>query len=750
MKKNLKLINLLLFFLFYSFNSYAGNINIEGLKKLSIADLNSIASTDIFLNDYNETEINELIKKLYNSDLIFDVTYVNFNNLFTLTVTESPIIENIYVNGNIRIQDEIILSVLNSKKDFLLSKSKILNDISTIENLYKSKGLLDTIVTVSTEKYSNDRVNLIINIQESELKKIIKIDFIGNQFFPDIYLSSSINSTSQNLYNPFSKGSDLNNQIFENDKAKLVNLYKNNGYKSVEVTYAINRISSKFFELIFYISEGYRSQILDIKYDSNDELFFNNPEFIKLIYDFENHFKKNSYFDYNHLVQFISDANEILVSLNINDKFVDIETIPNKEDFDLNISLKYQKPLVINKISIYGNSITKENTLRSKLEISPGSAYNKNKLDIENSKLLNLKFINQSEYKINDNDDETIDLEFNIDENKKTGNILIAGTANSDTGLGASFGIKDINILGSGNELNSSFNVNSENIFFDIYYKQYSYNNPNLSNTYKIYKNDSDYTSSYGYKYRDTGFGYFLNFRNSKYTSSSIGFEYSNNEGYGPVNRTDTSILDNIGNFSDVLINYSISRDSTNDIFYPTKGTINKFIINYSPEQISDNSYIKFDYLNNNYFKLNKQSSDYLFILNKLGVAEGINSNLKTKNSYSLGGLNFKGFNFRGVGPKSSNNIYLGGNKYITSTLGYGSSFIFDEKDNINIKLFYTAGSLWDSDYANSDLKIRSSAGVSFDILTAIGPISFSYSVPINKSYGDSTRNFNFSIGTSF
>ena len=95
--------------------------------------------------------------------------------------------------------------------------------------------------------------------------------------------------------------------------------------------------------------------------------------------------------------------------------------------------------------------------------------------------------------------------------------------------------------------------------------------------------------------------------------------------------------------------------------------------------------------------------------------------------------------------------IYIGGNKFFTSTIGYGGSFLFDDKDNVYTKLFYTLGSIWDSDYSdNTEIDIRSSLGISFDILTAVGPISLSYAIPIDKNKNDRTREFNFSIGTSF
>ena len=141
---------------------------------------------------------------------------------------------------------------------------------------------------------------------------------------------------------------------------------------------------------------------------------------------------------------------------------------------------------------------------------------------------------------------------------------------------------------------------------------------------------------------------------------------------------------------------------------------------------------------------------NYFFLNNNYGYAKALKSKLKTIDAFALGGLNFKGFDYRGIGPKLEN-IYLGGNKYFTTTIGYGSSFLFDQKDNINLKLFYTMGSIWDSDYAsNDDFDLRSSAGISFDILTVAGPISLSYAMPIEKEQSDSSKEFNFSIGTSF
>ena len=209
------------------------------------------------------------------------------------------------------------------------------------------------------------------------------------------------------------------------------------------------------------------------------------------------------------------------------------------------------------------------------------------------------------------------------------------------------------------------------------------------------------------------------------------------------------SINDNIGNFEDYNFNFSIKFDNSNDFFNPTNGHINKLNVSLSPKDLSDNSYYIISLVNKNYRQFDK-SNNFLFLNNSYGYAKSLNGKLKTINAFALGGLNFKGFDYKGIGPYDGN-IYLGGNEYFTSTIGYGSSFIFDDKDNINVKVFLTTGSIWNSDYtASSDINLRTSIGTSFDLITPIGPISFSYASPIEKNNSDKTRPFNFTIGTSF
>ena len=738
---------LFLFSFLFSFNLSSKPINITGLSKLSYDDIQSITSINIYDNNLNINNINILIKELSLSDLIYDISYKELSEKFQISITESDLIENIFVNNNIWIKDDVLIQNLKSKTNYFMSQNNIQDDIRIIKNIYKSKGFQDLSVIAKVERYSQDRINLIYEIKENDQQKINIIKFAGNNFFSNNYLNSIINSQSIKFYNIFKTGSNLNFSMFEYDKNQILSSYKDEGFLNVRVSYLLEKSSFNNNVLYFYIDEGDRFLVNDFILEIEDN-------FIKKILNndidaFKKKLANNSFFYNKKLIEdYVELFNQNLISNNINNQIVEFDVSDNLDSINLLFYMKKIDPIIISKISITGNSITKDRTIRSKISIEPGQYLNKYTLDKSIKNLKRFPYIKDVKQSTNIID-QLAEITLDIDEEKKTGNILVAGTLNSDTGVGLTFGIEDKNVFGSGNSIRSNFTVNSEDLKFDLNYVQYPILNPNLTNTYTIFNQDNDYTSSFGYKASIKGIGYFINFNQNDKLSYGAGFNYEEFKGHSAVNKSSAAINDNIGNFDNYNLNLSVKYDSSDDYFYPTNGTINKLDFSISPKDISDNSYYKASISNKNYRQL-KKSTNYFFLNNNYGFAKSLNGKLKTINAFGLGGLNFKGFDYKGIGPNDGS-IYLGGNEYFTTTLGYGSSFIFDDKDNINVKFFLTAGSIWNSDYdTSSDADLRTSLGTSFDFITPIGPISFSYATPINKQDIDKSRPFNFTIGTSF
>ena len=124
------------------------NINFAGLSKLSLDDLQSLTSVDINKDQISDVELDLIIRDLYLSDLIYDVD-VNSDDLsLNISIIENDIVENIYINGNIRVKDSDILEIINSKISFYLNKEDLTDDISMIRGLYNSMGYIDASVNV--------------------------------------------------------------------------------------------------------------------------------------------------------------------------------------------------------------------------------------------------------------------------------------------------------------------------------------------------------------------------------------------------------------------------------------------------------------------------------------------------------------------------------------------------------------------------------------------------------------------------
>lgn len=734
--------------IFYSDFIFAKNIKFIGLSKLSLDDLDTISPIPLNKESYDELELNSIIKALYNSELINDVSYEINTDSYILKISETPIVENIYINGNIYIKDDDLVNLINSKKNSLLNKVFIEKDITLIKNLYLSQGFEDTYVSASTEKFSENNVNLIYEIKEGNRVVIKSINFYGNLSFSNNYLLSKINSKQVNFYNFFTQGSNINNAIFQNDLNILKDFYRKKGFDDVDISYNISKNFLNYYELNFYINENNKFTLSEINFSFSNELW-DLKEYSNITNDFKIKISKNGgFFDYFVIEELINELNEINYKNNIH-KSIDFELTKSETDFKINFFDQTSQISTVNNIEFYGNTITKSKTLMSKINLSPGDYVSKFKLEQNNNKIQNLPYINKSSYEINENSNNSSNIIFQIDESKKTGNFLLGGTFNGDLGLGFKTSLNDINFLGSGNEVQADFSINSEATFFDISYIDYPLSYSNLSNRYNISNNEFDYISSFGYKSKEQTVGYSLNFKYSEDLSSSIGFRLAKIQGHSPKNTSDLFITDNIGSDYNSILKFSISQNKTNNPLYPSNGYSNSLSINLAPKYISDTSYITATYQGDYYFSFN-DSDNYFYISNRVGAGEAIDGRLKTINSFSLGGQNFKGFDYRGIGNRTSNNIYVGGKKYFTNTVGYGTSFLFDKKDNIYFRLFTTSGSLWDNDYIDQDYKLRTSAGISLDFLSAVGPISFSYAIPIEKSDNDNLRRFNFSIGSVF
>ena len=69
-----------------------------------------------------------------------------------------------------------------------------------------------------------------------------------------------------------------------------------------------------------------------------------------------------------------------------------------------------------------------------------------------------------------------------------------------------------------------------------------------------------------------------------------------------------------------------------------------------------------------------------------------------------------------------------------------------------NFNIFFDTANVWgvDDKSIEDSNKLRSSTGLGLSWISPLGPLSFTYAIPISKESTDDVENFSFTIGSAF
>ena len=160
-KKIIALI--ILFFTFYNVNSYSEIINkveVQGNNRISPETI-MIFGDIVIGNNYEQSDVSLLIKKLYETNFFSNISAELKNNRLTIVVEENPIVYSIIFKG------EKAKKYIEAIKEFLLVREKssyvsnnIKYDISRIKSFYRQLGFYFVKIDAEIEKLEKNRVNI--------------------------------------------------------------------------------------------------------------------------------------------------------------------------------------------------------------------------------------------------------------------------------------------------------------------------------------------------------------------------------------------------------------------------------------------------------------------------------------------------------------------------------------------------------------------------------------------------------------
>ena len=720
-------------------------VEINGNKRLSNETIQVYGKISNYDN-FNDFTLNQIIKNLYETGFFENVKVSFENDILKISIVENPIIENLQINGvrNKEFEESLFESmVLKNRSSY--NEAQFKEDLNLINNILKSNGFYFSKIKTSVLKNDEQNsVQLTYDIELGERALIGKIEFIGDKKFKDKKLVEAIISEEAKFWKFLSNNKFLNQDRINLDKRLLANFYKNRGYYDVKVINSFVEFDDKsFFKLIFNIDAGQRyvfnDAIVNIPNDYDPMDFEEVTNKLQKL--------KGKIYSLDKVQKILDEIDKIALSRRY--EFINAEVqeelIGNK--LNLTFSFKNSEKLFVEKINIIGNNYTFEEVLRNSLIVDEGDPYNEilfNK-SIDNLKSRNL--FKTVEKRIKDgstSDQKIVDI---VVEEKPTGEISLgAGTGTSGSSIGG--GLRENNFLGKGITLDSSLTLSDTSVK-----GQFIYSRPNFmysDNTLftSVSATTTDNLKNFGYKTSNVGssvgtkFEQFENF----YFSPEIKLSQEKLE---TTSKASANLKKQEGSYTDAYFNYGLDYDLRNRKYRPSDGF--RTVFQQELPVISENMEIINSIESSKFFEpvpeMNTKLSIYLKSAHSLS-----DDDVRVSKRVFIPSSKLRGFEYKKIGPKDGSD-YIGGN-YL-STVNFATSLpqLLPTLESLDFTYFIDAANVWGVDYSDTiddKNKIRSSTGLAMDMLTPIGPLSFSFAKPITKASSDKTESFRFNIGTTF
>jgi outer membrane protein insertion porin family len=730
----------------------SSSVSADTIKRIDILGNDRISYNTIIdiidfkeSQNYSNSDLSDFQKKLFETNFFSNVTLSLKKNILEINVIENPLIEFFVVNGVINKDREgLIYKNIELGQNKVFSESLLNKDIETIKKIYNDAGYFNASILPEISKLSNGNLNIVINVNRLKDYKIKRIFFIGDKHFPSSTLADVVSSSEHGWWKFLSSSTSINANRIEFDKQLLKNFYLNEGFYDVQIlTSDINLGENNNASITYSINSGKKYKFSKFELiDSENNLSKNDLDKINKILTSQVRgnfsFKK---------IDFIKQ--KIYSYLNIKKiEFLDYNIFEKKlEDNLISLQVVFKKTprSFVNQINVIGNSITEEEVVRRELTFSEGDAFSKNKLDKSIDNLKASGIFKNVKANIENLDKESVNIELDVEE-QPTGAIS-AGVAVGSSGSSISTGLSESNLFGKGINIFSNISLGTESIKGNVTATFPDFNNTDNEFIFNIYAKSTDFENA---GYESSVFGNDISVKYNIF--DDITFKPGIGIDRDDINTNSTAsdlYKSREGQYLSFKTFYNLQKDKRDRRFQTTKG----YKLNLGQTLATPGSDIP--YIANNlsgiyYYPFSK---DYIFNfksgLNSINAFN--NKDVKLSDREFLSNRNLRGFESFGIGPKDGTN-HVGGN--YSTYASFSSTFPnpLPDKWNANSVVFFDAGNVWGVDYDTSkdSDKIRSSAGLSLEWISPLGPLSFVFAQALSSSEGDLEENFSFQLGSTF
>jgi outer membrane protein insertion porin family len=729
------------------------DIRVEGVQRTEAGTIFNYLPIKVG-DRVTDERISDAVKALYATGFFRDVRLEAQGDVLIVAVQERPTISSLTYVGNKEFDTDTIKKAL---KDIGIAEARIF-DRSALERAeqelkrqYITRGRYAANVQTTVTPQERNRVAINFTIDEGDSAKISRINIVGAKAFTEKQLLSEMTLTTPGWLTWYTKNDQYSKQKLSADLETLRSFYQNRGYLEFNVDSTQVSITPDKEEIFITlnITEGPRFTVGDVRVAG--DLVVPADELERLI-----RIKSGEVFSRERLQASAKDISDRLGAEGY--AFANVNAVPEldreKQTASFTFYVDPGRRAYVRRINVSGNSKTRDEVIRREFRQLEDAWYDGPRIERSKVRVKRLGYfddVNIETPPVPGAPDQ-IDVEVAVTE-KSTGNLLAGVGYSSAEGVVLNASVSQQNIFGTGNALGIGVNTSRFNRQYSVLFTEPYYTIDGVSRTIEAYQKSLDPTGLAIAQYASKTLGAALGFGVPITETDTINFggrfEHTNITLFSDTPPVYRNFVEQFGEASNAyILTAGWTRDTRDDILYPSRGRLQSVLLE-TGLPFGDLSYYKLQYTHSIYWPV--YGDLVLMARGDVGYGNGYSGKpLPFFKGFFAGGVNsVRGYDTASLGPRDEFGNALGGRRKIVGNLEAFYPILKGDKA-VRASVFADAGQIYANGEQSEFESFRYAAGVGIAWNSPIGPLKFSYAIPLNAREGDREQRFQFQAGTAF
>lgn len=730
-------------------------ISVEGNQRIeagTIASYLGVARGDTV----SAAELNDGYQRVLTSGLFESVEIEPRGNTLVVRVVELPTVNRITFEGNARIDDETLATIVQSQSRRVFSPSTAEADAARITEAYAQQGRIAARVQPKIIRRSDNRVDLVFEVFEGGVSEIERIGFAGNQVFSDRRLRRVLETKQAGLFRALIRSDMFIEDRIEFDKQVLRDFYQSRGYVDFRTTGVNAELSDErdAYFITFNVEEGQQFSFGEIVATS-DLAEVDTDVFQKAI-----RLRSGRTYSPTAIETEITRLERLAIREGLN--FVRVEPRVTRNDRDLTLDVEFLltrgERVFVERIDIEGNTTTLDRVVRRQFRVVEGDPFNPREIRESAERVRALGFFGDAQVEAREGSTpQQVVIDVDVEE-RPTGSLSFGGSYSTSSGFGAAITFRERNFLGRGQQLALGVTTGVDSSNYSFSFTEPAFLGRDVAYNFTLNYLETDNSNA---EY-DTAIGNF-----------STGFTFPVSENgrlnlrYGARYSDITNLNETVGSIItaeaergevwDSFIGYRYSYDTRRTGLNPNAGVLLEFGQDFAGLG-GDNTYVESTLRAVAQTKILNDDVTLRATL-QAGALSYSEGSSRVTDRFTLGSNLMRGFEGGGIGPREVGpgdiNDPLGGDYFAVARFEAEFPLPLPEEYGVSGGVFYDVGSLWGLEETNEnvlyeDFTARHVIGVSLFWTTPLGPLRFNFSEALSKEQFDEEQTFDLTISTQF